>query len=59
MAELVRNDHAAATTTTFFVGMLGDDNLGALYGSLMNAYGDTTRPTIAPDPLTPGAASGS
>ncbi len=59
MAEIVRNDHAAATTTTFNVGMLGDDNLGALYGSLMNAMGDTTRPTIAPDPLTPGAASGS
>ena len=59
MAEIVRNDHALATTTTFYVGMLGDDDLGNLYGSLMNAYGDTTRPTIAPDPLTPGAASGS
>lgn len=57
MAEIVRNDHAAASTTTFYVGMLGDDDLPNLYGSLMNAYGDTTRPTIAPDPLTPGAAS--
>lgn len=59
LAEIIRNDHAAATTTTFLVGMLGDDDIPGLYGSLMNAYGDTTRPTLAPDPLTPNVASGS
>jgi hypothetical protein len=56
-AEIVRNDHGTATTTTLLVGMLGDDDLPGLYGSLMNAYGDTRAPTLSPDPLTPVVAS--
>ncbi len=56
-AEIVRNDVAAATTTTINVGMLGDDNIP--YGSLMNAYGDTRVATLSPDPLQPNAASSS
>ncbi len=56
-AELVRNDHAAATTTTINVGMLGDDNIP--YGSLMDAYGDTRVATLSPDPLLPDDASSS
>lgn len=59
MAELVVNTDGAATTATFHVGMLGDNSIPDNYGSLLEAYGDTTRPTLAPDPLTPGAASGS
>jgi hypothetical protein len=60
-AEIVRNDHAAATTTTISVGMLGDDDLAAAtpYGSLMDAYGSTRVATLAPDPLLPTDASGS
>jgi len=60
-AEIVRNDHAAATTTTIAVGMLGDDDLAAAtpYGSLMDAYGSTRVATLAPDPLLPTDASGS
>lgn len=59
MAEMVVNTDGAATTATFNVGMLGDNSIIDSYGSLLEAYGDTTRPTLAPDPLTPGAASGS
>lgn len=60
MAEIVRNDHAAATTTTIYVGMLGaNDIAGNQYGSLMEAYGDTRVATLAPDPLLPDEASGS
>lgn len=57
MAEIVRNDHGTATTTTLLVGMLGDDDLAVNYGSLMQAYGDTRAPTLSPDPLTPVVAS--
>lgn len=56
-AELESNDIAAATTTTVNVGMLGFDDFGIGYGSLMNAYGDTRVATLAPDPLLPTAAS--
>jgi len=56
-AELIRNDVGAATTTTINVGMLGDDNLAAAYGSLIEAYGDTRVATLSPDPLLPVVAS--
>jgi len=56
-AELVANDVSAATTTTLNVGMLGFDDFGIGYGSLMNVYGDTRVATLAPDPLLPTAAS--
>jgi len=59
MAEIVRNDPGAATVTTFMVGMLGDDDLGVQYGSLMNAYGDTRVATLSPDPINPNAAPNS
>jgi hypothetical protein len=58
MAELVRNDPGAATTTTINVGMLGDDDIALnSYGSLVCAMGDTSRATLAPDPLMPTAGS--
>jgi len=58
-AELVHNDFAAATTTTIAIGMLGANNLPVFYGSLMNEYGVLRSPTLSPDPLVPGGASGS
>ncbi len=57
MAELEVHDVDLATVTTFYVGMLGDDDIAGSYGSLMDAYGDTRSPTLAPDPLTPDQAS--
>ena len=51
------NDHAAATSSTINVGMLGANNLP--YGSLMDAYGDTRPATLSPDPMMPDDASGS
>ncbi len=40
----------ATTTSVLPVGMLGDDS-GSIYGSLINAWGETRRATLAPDPL--------
>jgi hypothetical protein len=59
MAEIVRNDFAAATVIDYKVGMLGDDDpaLAQPYGSLMDAYGDTRPATLSPDPLMPDVAS--
>lgn len=41
---------AVTTTNVLPVGMLGDDN-GSVYGSLINAWGETRTATLAPDPL--------
>ena len=59
MAELVFHDSGVATTTQYFVGMLGDDDPASFYGSLMDAYGDTRPATLSPDPLTPNVAQSS
>lgn len=40
----------ATTTSVLPVGMLGDDS-GTIYGSLINAWGETRRATLSPDPL--------
>ena len=58
-AEIVTNDFAAATTATYFVGMLGDDDITGGYVSVMDGYGDTRSPTLSPDPLVPQIASSS
>jgi len=54
MADMVIHDidpgGGATTTTVLPVGMLGDDN-GSIYGSLINAWGETRRATLSPDPL--------
>lgn len=58
-ATIVVNDVAAATTTNYEVGMLGDDDTANGYVSIMDAYGDTRSATLAPDPLIPDASVGS
>lgn len=54
-AELVINDVGAATTSTFAIGMLGQENPG--YGALIQGWGDTRAGTVAPDPNQPGTLS--
>lgn len=56
-AELLVNDVGAATTTEYFVGMLGPNV--APYGALIQSWGDTRAGTVAPDPNQPGSLSGS
>jgi len=58
-SEIIINDVAAATTNTYAVGMLGDDDLANGYVSCMDGYGDTRAATLSPDPVTPTVASGS
>ncbi len=41
---------AVTTVSELPVGMLGNDN-GSLYGGLINAWGETRRATLSPDPL--------
>jgi hypothetical protein len=54
MADMVIHDidplGDATTTSVLPIGMLGDDN-GSVYGSLINAWGETRRATLSPDPL--------
>ncbi len=59
MADIEVNDNAAATTTRYPIGMLGDSNIAAgnEYGGLIDAWGDTRGATLSPDPLTPNVAS--
>ena len=57
LAELIIHDMGLATTDSYHVGMLGDDDAALNYGSLMDAYGDTRAATLSPDPLMPNVAS--
>lgn len=54
MADIAISDldptGGVTTTSVLPVGILGDDN-GSLYGSLINAWGETRGATLAPDPL--------
>lgn len=54
MADIAISDldptGGVTTTSVLPVGMLGDDN-GSLYGSLINAWGETRAQTLSPDPL--------
>jgi len=56
-ADMEVHDIGAATTTRYSIGMLGDSDVAATYGGLIDAWGDTRTATIAPDPLTPNVAS--
>lgn len=58
-AEIIENDAGAATTTTWYVGMLGADNTLDKYGGLIQAWGDTRAGTMAPDPNIPATLSSS
>lgn len=54
-ADIVVNDAAAATTSVWTIGMLGDNNFP--YGGMIQAWGNTRSAVLAPDPLTPDVAS--
>lgn len=50
-ATIEVNDVGAATTTRYFIGMLGADDPANNYVSALQAYGMTRGATLAPDPM--------